>query len=617
MTHTNTRLPLDNSSAARGTGRLAFSLALLAVAAVVTLVYWPVTQAGFVWDDLLTFEQRAWLHHGDAWKRYIFTGFNNWTHYFRPLVVALFVAQVRLFGGAPEPMHVVSLGMHLVNVGLVVILARSLVQRNWHWGATVALLSGLLYGLHPMLVESVTWIGCQFDQVQVMTTLSGLLLSRRIDGVWPRAAALATCFLLSAGAKESAASFPAIVFLFDWLLRSNRTLPPVKRALALLRANWPVYAGLLLVGLSYLWLRRTMMGSTVAGLELWMLVPDQARLDSIAYVYLKYWAVILGVPTELNPLHPAGSVNFGADTAVMALRMVWAACVCSLGLLALSKRFPALGVLVLSATLYLLPVLGILPVQFDGSIYHERYAIGAIALAAVLLPRIVEEFRQLLAPMPMLSRLLPVIALAWLAWAVPNIRATIPLWSDNVALWEWTVRGNPGNTFALGNLVSAYGRAGEMDKARAVVRQALSGGMVCDNCYLNGLMSAVRDGDAELIDATLEQLRESPTFFQRSGNRYFYFRTVGHLELRLGRPLSARAALLEAIAIEEQEPFARLLMAESLVALGRTGDAEAEAALAVALSNPGDREDNRLRATHILAGKVLNGAPLPAHEEDR
>lgn len=605
----------DGSHAARTSNRLAFGMALLTLTIVVMLVYWPVTRAGFVWDDLLTFEQRAWLHHGDAWKRYIFTGFNDWTHYFRPLVVGLFVVQVRLFDGAPEPMHMVSLAMHLVNVVLVVLLARSLVQRAWKWSTPLSLLSGLLYGLHPMLVESVTWIGCQFDQVQVMAALTGLLLSRHIVGVWPRALAVAGCFLLSAGSKESAATYPAIVFLFDWLIRSDRALYPAKRALALLRANWPIYAGLLLVGLGYLWLRRTMMGATVAGLEAWMLVPDQARLDGIAYVYLKYWTIILGVPTDLNPLHPVGSVQFGVNTGLMALRMAGAACVASIGLLALSKRFPALGVLVLSTTLYLLPVLGILPVQFDGSIYHERYAIGAIALAATLLPRIAEELRPAVTRMPMLSRLLPVIALAWLAWAVPNIRTTIPLWSDNVALWEWTVRGNPDNSYARGNLISAYVRAGEQEKAEAMVRQTLAAGTPCDNCYLNGLMPAVRDGNLELIDATMQEIRDSKTFFLSPGNRYFYFRTIGHLELRLGNPESASLALQEAFAIETQEPFAHLLMAEALMALGQPGKAEAEAALAVALSNPKDRQQTRLQSKEILAGHSLNGAPLPMRKD--
>ena len=591
-------------------GKLAFASAIVAVAALVLLVYWPVTKAGFVWDDLLTFQQRGWLYHGNAWKQYIFTGFNEWTHYFRPLVVALFVLQVRLFGGAPEPMHMVTLGMHLANVTLVAVFARSLTPPEWKWRKLLPLLSGLLYGLHPMLVESVTWIGCQFDQVQVMAALIGLLCSRHVDNPWLRALAVAGCFLLSAGAKESAASFPAIVFLFDWLQRSDRNLAPATRIFALLRRNWPVYASLLLAGLIYLGLRRTMMGATIAGLEPWMLVPDQARLDAIAYVYLKYWSVVIGIPTDLNPLHPIGSVQFGTSAWLMGLRILGALGILGLGFLALSRRFPALGVLVLSATAYLLPVLGIIPIQFDGSIYHERYAIGAIALACALLPLIIHEFRHVFAEMPLLSKLLPVLALAWLAWAIPNIRATIPLWSNNVALWEWTVRGNPGNPDALGNLISAYIFAGDDDNARKLVRQVLDDGTACDNCYVNGFMIAVRDGDTEMIEVTLERIRTSPTLFQDRGHRYFYFRTVGHLELRLGNLESAMNALRAAMDIEPQEPFAHILMAETLVALGSTAEAKAEATLAVELSPPRGRNHRRQLSHRILAGESVHGAAL-------
>lgn len=585
-------------------------LAAVAVIAVVLLVYWPVTRAGFVWDDFLTFEQRAWLYYGDAWKRYIFTGFNEWTHYFRPLVVALFVLQVRLFEGAPEPMHMVSLGMHLANVLLVFAFARSLVPQDWKWRDPLALLGSVLYGLHPMLVESVTWIGCQFDQVQVMAALAGLLCSRHIDSIWPRAALVTACFFVSATAKESAASYPAIVLLFDWLLRGDRNLRPALRLVQLLRRNWPVYTGLLLAGLAYLWLRRAMMGATVAGLEPWMLVPNVARIDGIAYVYLKYWAVVVGIPTELNPLHPVGSVAFGENGKLLALRVLASTAVFSLGLLALTRRFTALGVLVLATTLYLLPVLGLLPVQFDNSIYHERYAIGAIVLACVLLPRVAHELRSLATHMPMLSKLAPLLALAWLAAAIPNIRATIPLWSNNVALWEWTLRANPGNELALGNLISAYIMVGESGKARALVNQTIADGIACDNCDINGFMLSVREGDQPMIDATVDRLRNSPTLFGNSGMRFNYFRTIGHLELRSGNLQAAVAALHEAIAIEAQEPFARLLLTEALVGLGLTLKAEREAALAVNLSHPQEREHYRQRSQRILGGEALLGLPI-------
>ena len=64
------------------------------VLAVVALIYWPVLQGGFVWDDLISFVWNDWLIQGDKWKTYIFRGFNFWDSYFRPLVVGLLVSRL-------------------------------------------------------------------------------------------------------------------------------------------------------------------------------------------------------------------------------------------------------------------------------------------------------------------------------------------------------------------------------------------------------------------------------------------------------------------------------------------------------------------------------------------
>ena len=127
-------------------------------------------------------------------------------------------------------------------------------------------------------------------------------------------------------------------------------------------------------------------------------------------------------------------------------------------------------------------------------------------------------------------------------------------------------------------------------------------------------MIAVRDGDMDMIDDTLEQILSSAEFFQDSGQRYYYFRTVGHLELRLGNPEAARSALDAAIAIEQKEPLAHLLLAETLMALGSVEDAEAEATLGVELSNPRDKQANQLHSQLLLSGEVVAGALLPPRD---
>ncbi len=100
----------------------------IGITGIIALIYWPVSVAGFVWDDKILFSNAAWLRYGDDWWHFIFQNDHyDWaTFYFRPLVVALYVGEVRAFDVAPGPMHLVSLGIHLANTLLVGALAMRL-----------------------------------------------------------------------------------------------------------------------------------------------------------------------------------------------------------------------------------------------------------------------------------------------------------------------------------------------------------------------------------------------------------------------------------------------------------------------------------------------------------
>lgn len=591
-------------------------LGAAAVLTIVTTVYWPTLSAGFVWDDVLNFQQRAWLYHGDEWKRYIFTGFNEWQHYFRPLGVASFVLQARLFDGQPAPMHAVSLAMQLTNALLIMLLAHRLTPVHMQMRAPLILLAGLGYGVHPMLVETVVWIGVQFDQLQVMLASTGLLFFVGIRRVWFRAALVSACFFLSACAKESAAAFPAIVLLFDLLQRSDQRQTVTRRITDLLSENWPVYIALVAAGFAYLVLRHSAMGALVHGVTPSMFVPDAPKAEEIAYVYLKYWGVILGVATNLNPLHPVDSVTFGANIWLTLARLFGALAILVFGTWAISRRLPATGTIIWAVTLYLVPVSGIFPGHFDGSLYHERYAIGAVALTAILLPRSIREWTRLLPETRtrILPKALGALAIIWVAWAIPNVRATIPLWSSDLALWSWAVKAHPENSFAVGNLISANINEKQPERARLLVQDALARNMDCSNCYINGFMLAVVHGDLSLANATLDKIRTSPDLAQDRSLALLYWRTVGFLELRLGNARTAVEALEFATSIENSEPFTRVLLTEALVADGQAQAAQEQADLAIRLAWPPERAEAKETLDRILAGERVYGLPIPTSE---
>ena len=196
--------------------RLGFLPVASFVLLIVAVIYWPLSRAGLVWDDKIWITDQAWLRDGDTWRHLMFHGFYEWGAYFRPLVVALFTFEVRILHGDPEPLHLISLFLHLANTLLVGLLARSVcasadrpVSRAW---AGVAM---AVYGVHPALVEPVAWISSQSDLLVNFFVLLGLLIHLSASRLVLRVIGVTCCFFLAACAKESTISMPALLVLVD------------------------------------------------------------------------------------------------------------------------------------------------------------------------------------------------------------------------------------------------------------------------------------------------------------------------------------------------------------------------------------------------------------------
>lgn len=564
---------------------------------VVAIVYWPVLRADFVWDDLIDFQDMAWLRHGQAWLDYVFRGFNGWQIYFRPLVVALFTLEARLGDGQPGPMHAVSLGLHLINVALVMLLARLIARRQQRPApAPVVALAGLAFGLHPILVETVTWIGCQFDLVQTLCTLAGLCLAVWLRQRWWRAGTVGLCFLLAALTKESAVCFPILLVILDWLDPVHDGQGgPLRRLPRVLREHWPSYAAILLAGVGYLWLRHWALGSqAVAGFSVPM-PPLAEYLHRSSFLFLRYWQMMLGVVVGLSPIHPWDAFAFGRPLA----RVLWH-CALVIGILgwalwALLVRRSLAAALVVAASVCLLPVMQLMPARFDDSLYHDRYATTALSLACGLLPAMLGGLSAWLAGKRLFVVGGGLLALAWLAGAVMNVRVTLPLWSDNVKLWEWAAMKYPRDGVAQNNRLSAYISVGETAKAFAVIRYLADHNIACDNCVLNAALLALREGDNESASTLLGRVENSPSLHDGQ-MRLFYLRNRGQLALQTGHPAEAEKYLRQAIVLEPLEYNARFLLALGLAKQGRREEAEREGQLAVEMA-PSDEEKKSIQQT--------------------
>jgi len=537
--------------------KLIYCLAVVTLL-VVGWVYWPIVHANFVWDDWASFHDNSWLTVGDEWKQSIFRGFNSWVYYFRPLVVAFFTLQVRLFDSTPGPMHAVSLGLHLIDTALVAVLAWRCAtlsgleaqQRGWR-----VLGCMLLYGLHPALIETVSWIGCQFDLIATLWTLLGLIANVTLRRRMVRAAALTFVFFLAACSKESAISLPLLVVLFDWLLFSGRADQGVITSMkTMLARNGLAYVGILLAGIAYLVFRHWAIG------PISQLFGDSSMTplihgQMIAFTYMHYWGIVLWPSVGMNPIHPVYVGGFAHVTTQSLLMDV-----ATVGLLAWSadaaiRRKSVVACIVLAVTLALFPVLHVFAVEFERSLYHERYATTALAVMCAMLPllRIPTLDR-----VPGLQRVakpaLAVLFLAWLISSIATIRMVTPLWASDVNLWRWALAVYPQASQAKDNLLKSYLDIKDYDDYHKLVNRVLADPAPCAGCALFIAKNAVADKDTTLATSALKKAGESPLLIRDQTMSRDYYRLMGEVLIQKGNLTDAEALLQVALQIDPKYP---------------------------------------------------------------
>lgn len=205
----------------------------LSVAALTLLAFVPSLRSGWVdWDDaaILRIDQAGSV--GEL-LRLAFTD-AGLAPLWVPATWLSLRLDVALFGPGPFGHHLVNALLHAVNAALLVALGARLAAaaRGEGTAGAVGLLPGralaavgfaaLAWGLHPLRVESVSWLIERKDVLggtfSLLATLAYLRHASRQEGRWPWAAfALHACAL---AAKPTAVVLPAVWLLLDvWPLR--------------------------------------------------------------------------------------------------------------------------------------------------------------------------------------------------------------------------------------------------------------------------------------------------------------------------------------------------------------------------------------------------------------
>ncbi len=497
------------------------------IVAATLLAYAATLQFDFVYDDIGQIVANPYIQH---WRfaRYYFTG-HVWAllfpgsqgNYYRPLFLLWLLLNHTLFGLRAWGWHLTSVAAHALATFLVFRLTMRLSDDRWLAGVTA-----LLFGLHPVHIESVGWISAIPDPLAAIFLLSAFLcfleFHRSKHFRWTALSAL--LFAAALLVKETTAVLPAVIAVYAWLFPSRpdepRTLVP--RLSSVLLSVLPYLA----VFAIYLPLRiRALHGAYHAGnlpLRVHLLT-----LPSVLWFYLRhlFWpfrlSVFYDLPVVTSPRLPDFWLPLAGLAVACAMTFLW-------------WRRTGNNLVPFAAAwtaLLIVPVLNLpaLPSAYD--LVHDRYlylpSVGFCLLLASLLARLnVPRARR------MAWATMAALAVATIWCAATMVQSLY--WASNTVLFYRAIELAPGSVPAWNNLAESFVRQGKYESAITLYEHVLKS-----------------DPDAWLAQTNM-----------------------GLCLYRLGRPAEAKPYLLRAIQINPANDDAFYYLGQVHAALGDLSQAE-------------------------------------------
>ena len=192
-------------------------LAVFIILAFTFVAYIPALKAGFVnWDDPDYVSNNPMLKDISNLEM-IFTRPIQGNYH--PLTVISLIFNYLISGFDAWSYHLLNLLLHLANCFLVFRLTMILSRNN----LIIAITTSLLFGIHPMHVESVAWVSERKDVLYSLFFLLGLIsYTRYVDSGSKKQYWLTGLWLtLSLLSKPAAVIFPLVLFCID-ILREKR-----------------------------------------------------------------------------------------------------------------------------------------------------------------------------------------------------------------------------------------------------------------------------------------------------------------------------------------------------------------------------------------------------------
>jgi protein O-mannosyl-transferase len=425
--------------------------AILLLAAIVLVLYWPVTGYEFIAmdDNLYLLEnpdiQKGLSRQGISWAlTTLYT--TNW----HPLTWLSLMADYELYGLNAVGYHVSNLLLHILNTLLLFLVLRRMTGETWKCLTVAA-----LFAVHPLNIESVAWIAERKNLLSTffwMLTLFAYVRYVEKSG-WLRYMQALFLFALGLTAKPMLVTLPFVLLLIDhWPLRR---LSHVKRwngeGGVNTVGNWSVLRLLLKEKIPFFFLSFCSSMITIYAAKIGGAVksiadfPLSGRIGNILFALVSYLDKMIG-PVDLAIFYPYPTTGHPIWQSVAAFFFL-----ISITIFVAHKRekHPYLITGWLWYLITLFPVIGIIQVGFQSMANRYAYVplIGIFVLIAWGIPDLMRAKTG--------RRVLPIAAVVLILIFSFSTWAQLPHWKNSEEAFNYALKVTEDNFIAqlgIGNV---------------------------------------------------------------------------------------------------------------------------------------------------------------------
>lgn len=448
----------DRSSDSQGQRLLVFALVMTAIAYLATLRF------GFVYDDgpqivfnptLTSWNTLPSLFLSHSWKFLM----PDWAgNYYRPIFMSWLLVNRMLFGVNPVAWHATTVLLHLIATFMSYQAARRILQDGTQAGFVA-----LLFGLHPIHVESVAWVSGLTDPLMSIFVLGALWAwitgeqnpDRRM--MWRLLAAV----FYAAGCltKEPAILLPLMIIAHDVLF--ERQEKDVKGAISATVRVWPLW----IVAAAYMIVRMMALKGLVHPTDV-PLSQNILTIPTILWGYMRrlVWPGNMSLFYATPPVKSIAQWRFWLPLVALIPGVVLA--------WRIASRSRIVAFSIVWTLLFLSPAIVGLPAFPIGEWIHDRYLYLPVFGFCLL---VVHAISQLRSNRELFGYPAVPAAFVFLLSAAMAFGTTWQeqYWATSPLLFAHSVKVEPNSSLAKSHLAAFLLWKGDVGNARSLYEQSL------------------------------------------------------------------------------------------------------------------------------------------------